>query len=164
MFKKNTNTNTKLSVKTMQWGARIICIFRIIGGNTIGLVGEKTFVNNFAYAWDLYFCPVFSVCICVPYLWSAKEKKTLSEKATRTRAARQRPQFGFLCQRLEMFWNNKWFLTISDNWKKKRNKLDYLDLPYEWLFGVWHDPRIIWCSWLIIYEEWPILHKSACRN
>ena len=103
----------------------------------------------------LYLCSIFVVC---------QREKTLSEKATRTRAARQRPQFGFLCQRLEMFWNNKWFLTISDNWKKKRNKLEQLDLPYEWLFGVWHDPRIIWCSWLIIYEEWPILHKSACRN
>ena len=71
---KNKDTNTKLSVKTMQRGcrkgARIICIFRIIAGNTIGLVGEKTFVNNFAYAWGLHLCPVFSLCICVLYLCS----------------------------------------------------------------------------------------------
>ena len=91
-FHKNTDKNTKLSVKTMQSGRRkgasIICI---IGGNTID---EKTF----AYAWGLYFCSVFVVCIC-----GLQKRKTVSEKATR--AARQRPQFGFLCQRLEMFWN-----------------------------------------------------------
>ena len=69
-------------------GASIICI---IGGNKID---EKTFV----YAWGLYFCSVFVVCIC-----GLQKRKTVSEKATR--AARQRPQFVFLCQRLEMFWN-----------------------------------------------------------
>ena len=55
-FHKNTDKNTKLSVKTMQSGRRkgasIICI---IGGNKID---EKTF----AYAWGLYFCSVFVVC------------------------------------------------------------------------------------------------------
>ena len=82
-FHKNTDKNTKLSVKTMQSGRRkgasIICI---IGGNEID---EKTFGS------------VFLLCIC-----GLQKRKTVSEKATR--AARQRPQFGFLCQRLEMFW------------------------------------------------------------
>ena len=50
-------------------GASIICI---IGGNKID---EKTF----AYAWGLYFCSVFVYCICVLYLWSAKEKNCIRE-------------------------------------------------------------------------------------
>ena len=51
-------------------GASIICI---IGGNEID---EKTFGS------------VFLLCIC-----GLQKRKTVSEKATR--AARQRPQFGF---------------------------------------------------------------------
>ena len=82
--KQHVHKNTKISVKTMQSGRRkgasIICI---IGGNEID---EKTFGS------------VFLLCIC-----GLQKRKTVSEKATR--AARQRPQFVFLCERLEMFWN-----------------------------------------------------------
>ena len=147
-------------------GARIICIFRIIGGNTIGLVGKKTFVNNFVYALGLYFCPVFSLCICVLYSCSkflVCQREKLYQRKLRGQPGRDH-SLAFCVNAWKCFGTK----NNSDNWKKKKNKLmctwGQLDLPFEWLFGVWQDPRIFWCSWLIIYEDGPILHNSASRN